>query len=161
METATFEYWMENQDRWATMLIVANDISAMYSLPTLPEDQIRWLGGYKALPLMWWKDSSAGGRAGIGHRYSSEKRAYKLEDLNCVSSEDRICCMQGVVGILKHRMHLAGRELDLVLGISRSTVHNLLTGWDAQSRDFKVMFYGLSGDMRNKGLRNLVLGATS
>jgi hypothetical protein len=24
-----------------------------------------------------------------------------------------------------------------------------------------VMFFGLSGDMRNKGLRNLVLGATS
>jgi hypothetical protein len=158
METATFEYWMENQDRWATMLIIANDISAMYSLPTLPEQQIRRLGGAKALQFMWWRDRVSG-RANIGHSFT--KLTYKLEDLNCVSSEDRVCCMQGVVGVLKHRMHLAGGELDLVLGISRSTVHNLLTGWDAQSRDFKVMFYGLSGDMRNKGLRNLVLGATS
>jgi hypothetical protein len=159
META-FDYWIENPDRWATMLIIANDISAMYSLPTLPEEQIRRLGGYKALPLMWWKDNHTG-RAGIGYRYSSEKRAYKLEDLNCVSSEDRVCCMQGVVGVLRYRMLLSGRELDTVLGISRGTVHELLKGWDAQSRDFKVMFFGLSGDMRNKGLRNLVLGMTS
>jgi hypothetical protein len=159
META-LDYWFENPDRWATMLIIANDISAMYSLPTLPEEQIRRLGGYRALPLMWWKDRATG-RAGISHRYSSEKVAYKLEDLNCVSSEDRICCMQGVVGVLRYRMLLSSAELDCVLGISRSTVHNLLTGWDAQTRDFRVMFYGLSGDMRNKGLRNLVLGATS
>jgi hypothetical protein len=159
META-FEYWIENQDRWATMLIIANDISAMYSLPTLPEDQIRRLGGYRALPMMWWRDNSTG-RAAIGHRFTCSKTRYKLEDLNCVSSEDRICCMQGIVGVLRYRMWLSVSELDCVLGISRGTVDTMLKGWDAQSRDFKVMFYGLSGDMRNKGLRNLVLGMTS
>ena len=159
METATFDYWMENQERWATMLIVANDISAMYSLPTLPEEQIRRMGGYKALPLMWWKDS--GGRANISHRLTHRKHRVQLEELNCVSSEDRICCMQGIVGVMKHRMLLAGSELDFVLGISRGTVHEMLKGWDAQSRDFKVMFYGLSGDMRSKAFRHLVLGVTA
>jgi hypothetical protein len=68
--------------------------------------------------------------------------------------------MQGVVGLLYYRMHLSALEIDCVLGLARSTVHILKKGWDAESRDFKVMFFGLSGDLRTKGLRNLVLGLT-
>jgi hypothetical protein len=159
MEEASIDYWIENPDRWATMLIVANDISAMYSLPTLPEEQIRRLGGFKALPLMWWKGD--GGRSTIGFRWSDPKFRGQFEALNCVSSEDRVCCMQAVVGILRDRMFLSAREVDCVLGLSRGTVCTMASGWDSQSKDFKTMIYGLSGDMRSKGLRHLVLGVTA
>jgi len=152
------KYWDANPDRWATMLVVANDISEMYGLPHLPEQTIRALGGPDALPLCWWKQEN--GRSNIGYRWSHPDHREEFEAVNCVSTEDRRACMEGVVGLLYYRMHLAISEIDYILGLSRGTIAVLKKGWDEQSRDFKVMFFGLSGDMRHKGLRNLVLGKT-
>jgi len=155
---STEKYWNENPDRWATMLVIANDVSEMYGLPSVPEDKIRKLGGRDALSFCWWKQ--ANGRSAIGYRWTDPDYRLEFERLNCVSTEDRRACMEGVVGLLYYRMHLSVLEIDCVLGLARSTVHALKKGWDGQSRDFKVMFFGLSGDMRHKGLRNLVLGKT-
>lgn len=159
METgsSTYEYWMENQDRWGTMLIVACDISEMYGLPVMPEDHIRKMGGQDALPLMWWKHPDDG-RSTIGFSFASRRSSLSLEDFNMVGPDDKCLCMACVVGVLHNRMHLSTTELDFVLGLSRGTVSKLLAVWNSQSDDFRKMIFGLSGDMRSMGLRHLVLG---
>ena len=159
METgsSTYEYWMENQDRWATMLIVASDISEMYGLPVMPEDHIRKMGGQDALPLMWWKHPEDG-RSTIGWSFTERKSSLSLDDFNMVKADDKILAMACVVGVLNNRMHLSTMELDFVLGLSRGTVSKLLAVWNNQSADFRKMIFGLSGDMRSIALRHLVLG---
>ena len=151
-------YWHHNQARWASMLQIAADLSSMYELPRPNEREIRNLGGFRALPFFWW-------RLGCDDTASFIDRSRQGCDYDHWAGlgrrEDRSLCFACICGVLRDRMMLSGAELDVVLGCSRGSVHDACLRWSAFTKDFRTMIFGLSGDLRTKGLRNLVLGRTA
>lgn len=150
----SLEYWRQNQQRWASMLIVANDIAAMFSLPTVDEDAIRSLGGEKALPHMWWQ-----GVGRVNTYYVGIRQKNKRFDVLGMR-EDRQHAFAITVGILHDRFLFEFPCVRTVLGAGQGTVWEAYERWRKESDDFRVMVQGLAGDMRSKALRHLVLGRT-
>lgn len=147
-------YWHDNRSRWLKCLRVCADVADMYELERPHDREFERIPPWGLADLFWWNTTHQRGTSPTGM-----SKAVAHDPITGVEPEyDGPTAWACTIGVLMCTQRVNGTDIRFMLNVSGGRFMVGRQIWEQFSLDFRVMFLGLSGDMRKKGLRYLVLG---
>ena len=146
------EYWHANPKRWHRVLSMAADFADMYELerPSAVEME-RW-PVWRLTERFFWNTTHA--RVPLSCRVKGPIHDPMTDVDPAYDAPTCWACIMGEAEL----MGLSRMEAPFVFDTSSERVSRGRAAWMSYSPDFRRMIRGLSGDLKNKALRSLVLG---